>query len=122
MPTISGRCQVSVNGVVLLTKSGVKIGGIGGLEREGVYGDSPKAHGHTEKAVPATVDMTITDRDDISLTAIANIKGAVVSAEIYGGKSYVSKNAFCRGNLEMTTGTGETPVVFEGDPWEEQLD
>ena len=120
MKNITGRVEVILNGEILLTKTGAKAGGIGGYKRDPVMGSSGM-HGMKEEAVPASVECSITDHDAKSLTALANLTGAVLVFSAVNGKRLISKNAFCGGDIALTEGEGEATTTFYGDPWEEQL-
>lgn len=127
MPKITGRLEVLVNGALLLNKSGAVASGIGisgeqALELEPVMGDNG-LHGFSEKAVPAMCEVTITDRDDVSLSDLAKIRenGTVVFRAAGGGKSYTMEGATCLRNFSITGGEGETPIRFVGPFWTENV-
>lgn len=125
MPRITGRLEVLVDGNLLLNKSGAVASGIGisgepAMELNEVLGDGG-LHGFTETPVPAQVEVTITDREDISLSDLAKVRenGTVVFRAAGGGKSYVMEGATCKRNFSITGGEGETPIVFIGPYWTE---
>ena len=125
MAKITGRVEVLLNGVQLLNKEGAVARGIGksgspAMEREAVMGDTGY-HGSIEKPIMAECEVTITDRDDISLSDIAEVldNGTVIFRSYGGGKVYVMENATCKSNLQLTGGMGETTVVFYGPYWTE---
>jgi len=122
---ITGRVEVLVNGELLLNKEGAVANGIGesgqpNFELEEVMGDTG-LHGFVEKPVLASCEVTITDRDDISLSDIAKIRetGTVIFRAAGGGKTYTMDGATCMKNMSITAGTGETPLVFKGPAWTE---
>lgn len=121
-PRITGRIEVLSNGTMLLNKPGAKAIGIGksgevNYERKPVRGDTG-IHGYIESPIEARCEVTITDRDDVSLDTLAKVeKGTVIFRSAGGGKSYTLVNATCQGNFTITGGEGETPVVFIGDYW-----
>lgn len=128
MARLTGRVEVLVNGQLMLNKSGAVASGIGisgepAFERVGVYGDTG-LHGYTENPVPARLEVTITDRDDISLDGLARIRenGTVVFRASGGGKVYTMDSATCLNNMSITAGEGETSVVFEGAYWTESTE
>lgn len=125
MAKITGRVEVVVNGELLLNKPGAVASGIGvsgepAMERAAVVGDTG-LHGFTQNPVMAQCEVTITDRDDISLSELASINGdgTVVFRASGGGKVYTMNNATCLGNFTLTGGEGETSVVFQGSAWVE---
>jgi len=126
MATITGRVEVLLNGNLLLNKAGAKAVGIGisgqpNFELKRVSGDTG-GHGYVEEPVPARCEVTITDRDDISLSDLASVRenGTVIFRAAGGkGKSYIMQEATCLRNFSVTGGEGETEIVFEGDYWTE---
>ena len=122
---ITGRVEVLVNGNLLLNKAGAKAVGIGisgqpNFELKAVQGDTGP-HGYVEEPVPARCEVTITDRDDISLSELASIigNGTVIFRAAGGGKVYTMEGATCLRNFTVTGGEGETEVVFEAGFWTE---
>lgn len=125
MSKITGRVEISVNGVMLLNKAGASISGVGisgeqAFERKPVYGDSG-AHGFTEEPIPAMLEVTVTDRDDIKLDTLARINGdgTVIFRAARGGKVYTMEGATCTNNFKLTAGEGETTLKFVGPYWTE---
>jgi hypothetical protein len=124
---ITGRVEVLVNGTPVLNKEGAVASGIGisgepGVELEPVMGDTG-LHGYKEMMVPGKLEVTLTDRDDISLSDLARIRenGTIIFRAAGGGKSYTLSGATCGRNLSITGGEGETPIVFYGPFWTEAV-
>lgn len=125
---ITGRVEVLVNGVLLLSKEGAKAGGVGlsgvpAFERTEVMGPSG-IHGFVEAPVPATLEVTVSDRDDIRLDQFAQMEqNATIIFRTAGGsgKSYTMDAATCTGNFTITAGEGETELKFIGDFWTESV-
>lgn len=125
MARITGRVEVLVNGNILLNKAGAVASGIGvsgqpNFELEPVMGDTG-IHGYKETPVMAQVEVTITDRDDISLSELASVRedGTIIFRSSGGGKVYTMEGATCTRNLSVTAGEGETPLKFIGPFWTE---
>lgn len=123
MAKITGRVEVIVNGDLLLNKAGAAASGIGlsgepSFEIKEVIGDTG-FHGVMEEPVVSALEVTITDRDDVSLDALSRIKGngTVIFRSAGGGKAYTMNNAFCTRNFTVTAGEGETPIKFIGGNW-----
>jgi len=123
MARITGRVEVLVNGQPLLNKAGAKASGIGlsgmpNFELKEVMGDSG-IHGFVEEPVVAKLEVTVSDRDDISLNDIAAVRedGTVIFRSAGSGKVYTMNNATCMRNFEITGGEGETPLTFVGSMW-----
>jgi len=124
---ITGRVEVLVNGNLLLNKAGAVASGVGisgepNFEREAINGDTG-LHGFVEKPVNAMLEVTVSDRDDVSLSEIAAINGdgTVIFRSAGGGKSYTMQNATCTENFSITGGEGETTIKFIGAFWTEAV-
>jgi len=127
MAKITGSVEVLVNGQLLLNKAGAVANGIGKsgqplYELEQIMGDTGP-HGFIEKPVAASCEVTITDRDDIRLSDLANIRenGTVIFRARGGGKVYTMEGATCMGNFSLTSGEGEVPITFVGPFWTETV-
>ena len=120
MAKITGRVEILLNGDLLLNKAGATASGIGisgepNFELTAVQGDTGP-HGYTEAPIAARVEVTVTDRDDISLSDIARINGdgTVIFRAAGGGKVYTMEGATCLRNFTLTAGEGETNIILEG--------
>ena len=127
MPKIVGRVQIFANGLLLLNKEGAKAINIGEfgkppLEREAVMGDGG-FHGNKETPVMASLEVTVTDREDIAIGTLLAMDqdGTIVFRSHGGGKSYVMEQATSSGTAEVTAGEGEVPLVFYGEKWTEMV-
>ena len=125
MAKITGRVEALVNGELLLNKAGAVASGIGisgeaPFERKEVLGDTG-LHGFVEEPVVAKLEVTVSDRDDVSLSdlAIINGDGTVIFRAAGTGKVYTMSGATCMSNFAVTAGEGETPVTFMGPGWTE---
>jgi len=125
MARITGRVEVLVNGELMLNKAGAVAGGVGisgepNFELKEVVGPTG-IHGFVEEPIPATLEVTVTDRDDISLDTLARIRenGTVIFRSANGGKVYTMNQATCTRNFSITGGEGETPIKFIGPYWVE---
>ena len=128
MPRVTGRVEILVNGDLLLNKSGAVASGIGlsgeaSFELKEVVGDSG-LHGFIEEPVVAKLEVTVTDRDDVSLDALARIRqdGTVIFRAAKGGKAYIMNAATCTRNITITAGEGEAPLTFIGANWIESTE
>jgi len=124
---ITGRVEVSMNHILLLNKAGAKAIGIGisgqpNFEVKAIQGDTGP-HGFVEEPVMARCEVTITDRDDVSLSDLASVyeNGTLIFRAAGGGKVYTMEGATCLRNFTTTGGEGETEVAFEGPFWTESV-
>jgi hypothetical protein len=124
---ITGRVQVLVNGQILLNKSGAVANGIGvsgqaTFEKKAVMGPDG-IQGFVDEPVEASCEVTVTDRDDISLSDLAAIEnGTVIFRRANGGKVYTLVDGTCTGNFKVSGGEGETPIKFIGSYWTEGVE
>ena len=128
MARITGRVEVLVNGALLLNKAGAVASGIGlsgeqAFELKPVVGDTG-IHGYVEEPSPAKLEVTVSDRDDISLDTFARIRenGTVIFRSAGGGKVYTMDGATCTRNFSVTGGEGETKLTFLGNYWTESTE
>lgn len=112
---VTGRVFVAVNGNRLTSKPGAKLT-FGGVEREGVAGDSG-VHGYMEKTSIPAIDCTISHKGDTSLTDLRNITDASLTFQTDTGHTFLVRNAWCANALELTN--GEVTLKFEGVTCEE---
>jgi hypothetical protein len=117
MATITGRVEIRVSGQLLLSKKGATLQ-FGGPERKPIVED--QYHGFVDELQPAVVTVNLTDRDDISITNLCKVTDATIFFEAINGKSYILRNATCKGNPTLTAGEGEVSMEFfaEGPPEE----
>lgn len=125
MARVTGRVEIYANGELLLSKTGATASGIGlsgeaNFELNEVMGDSG-LHGYVENPILAQLEVAVTDRDDVSLDAFARIRedGTIVFRSAKGGKSYTMGEATCVRNFTLTSGEGETALIFRGPNWQE---
>lgn len=125
MAKLTGRVEVIVNGETLLNKAGAVASGIGlsgqvNYEREPIMGDTGVL-GYKETPVPAKLEVTVTDRDDVNLDTFAQIfqNGTVIFRSVGSGKVYTMNEATCGNNFSLTAGEGEVKLMFFGPYWTE---
>lgn len=123
MAKVTGRVEILVNGELLLNKAGATAMNIGEsgkptIKREPVMGDTGM-HGAKETILEARLQVKVTDRDDVDLSALAAINGdgTVVMRAAGGGKVYTMPNATCMSAMQLTAGEGETTLEFYGPYW-----
>ena len=125
---VTGRVEVLLNGNLLLNKNGATAEGIGisgkpPVELTPIIGDTG-LHGYAEKITTAKCTVKVTDRSDIMLSDLAQVRenGTVIFRAAGGGKSYTLNDATCLGNFKVTGGEGEVDVNFVGSSWTESVD
>lgn len=125
MARVTGRVEILVNGVMLLNKNGASASGIGesgkpAIKRDPILGDGG-LHGYKETIEVAKLTVSITDRDDVSLSDLAKINGdgTVIMRAANGGKVYTMANATYTTPASVTAGEGDTKIEFAGPFWTE---
>lgn len=114
---ITGPVNITYHGQKLLNLPGAVLNGLAGDELEQVMGDA-EIHGYVEIPTEKSIEVSVTDREDIDLTALANKgPGTCIVEPVGGGKSYTLLDAICTRNLKLTTGKGEVPMKFIGKAW-----
>lgn len=118
MPMTHSRAYIKVNGALLSTLPGPKMG-MGGNKRTPVMGDS-KVLGYSETTEAGTLECAVPLTEGMSLAQLKDITDATLTYEADTGQTYVSRNAFVTDVLEVTAGdSGSVTLKFAGDPWEE---
>jgi len=117
MPKVTGIVKIYVDGEIYRSKEGAKLN-TGGYERTAQTGF--KVYGHSEKLVPAVIEMTVAHMADTDIEAINSMRDATVKFETDTGTSYVVANATTTKPAELTGGEGDLAVEISGDPAVEQ--
>lgn len=114
-PQLTGRIVVTVAGRRIKSKEGAKLG-IGSPERTGEVGDVGVL-GYTEKDTIPYVECVIKHDSETSLTDLANIVDATISADTDTKRSFVYRNAWCAKPPELDK--GDITLRFEAMSCEE---
>lgn len=117
MAQITGRCDVFVNGVLLRSKTGAKLTGVGGVERSAVMGS--RVWGFAEKTVAPKVEATLAHTADLSLIALSQITDGTVTFVADTGATWVLRHAWCEVAPGVSEGEGDVAVTFTGETCEE---
>jgi len=80
---------------------------------------SDRRHGYTEKPQACYIEGEITDRPDIKLKDLFNLRQATVTLELANGKVIVMRGARYAGEGKGQTDEGNLEIRFEGDDCEE---
>lgn len=83
-----------------------------GAERAAVVGQDG-VHGYRESPRPATLELTISDRGDLDLKALALVSDATLQLQLANGKVVTFRNAWATGDWEASTEEGEVRAMFE---------
>lgn len=126
-PRLTGEVEIIVNSIPVLNKEGATASGIGisgeqAKEREPVMG-AVTLHGFIEKPIPAQLEVTLSDREDVLLDTLARINGdgTIIFRAAQGGKVYTMEEATCLMNFSETGGEIQN-VRFVGSKWVETVD
>ena len=91
---------------------------MGPTERTPVAG-ADGVHGYTEAYIAPEIEGTFSDIGGMSIQRLAAVCNATVTAELLNGKTYLLRNAWTGGNLELNAIEGSVAVVFAGKSAEE---
>lgn len=115
MTQLTGRVAIMVRGERLSSKEGATLK-YSDVEREGVVGDAGVL-GFTEKSVIPEVECVISHSAATRLADFQSMTDETVSFDADTGTSYVLRNAWCVGALELSK--GEVKLRFQGMKCEE---
>jgi hypothetical protein len=115
MAQVTGRVFITVGGKRLASKEGATLK-FGDVKREPVLADSGVV-GYSESLTAPEVDCTISHTGETSLKELQGITDATLSFDTDSGRSYVLRNAWCAGALELSK--GEVKLNFSGIKCEE---
>lgn len=118
MPQITGKAFIYVDGDLLQSRDGAKIG-LGNPTREAVIGDTG-THGYMEKNQTAYIECEVSHASDTSMQSLIGITDATITFETDSGQSFVLRNAWLSNTLELEATDGKLSLRFEGVTAEEQ--
>jgi len=108
---VTGRINLHVNGIIIRSKEGAKAN-LSNVERTGVASDQGVA-GYMEATNIPSVEGVLIHADDTDLNSVDFVDGSV-QFETDTGQTWILRNAWLSGTLELTGAGGEVPVKFEG--------
>jgi hypothetical protein len=117
MAQVTGRCWLYVDGLLVRSKEGAKLTGVGLTERTAIVG--PQVWGYAEKTVPPTVEATLAHTADLSLAALGQIVDATITFETDTGRTFVLRHAWAQSAPDLTAGEGDVSMTFAGMSIEE---
>lgn len=109
-----GTKQVMLDGVLLDVKGGVAYS-LGGGKQETVMGVD-RRHGVKVTRIPAYLEMTVTDRNDLDLKKLTKTTNSTITVELESGKTVVFTGAAYTADGKVTAEEGEIETRFECDP------
>lgn len=112
MSRIAGTCYIKVDGAQY-TLAGSLTVSIDSVTREGLAGLSGVA-GYKESPRVPYIEGEFYATEDVSIPALQAITDATVTAELANGKTYVLRNAWRAGALELNAAEGTFTLRFEG--------
>lgn len=114
---VGGIITVRANGAQLRAK-GSWTYNLGRPVRTAIVG-ADGVHGYREQPQVAFIEGPVTDRGDLDLTALVNMRDATITLDLANGKTVVLSQAWFAGEGSATTEEGEVSVRFEGVTGEE---
>lgn len=112
-----GTIYLKVNGTLYDAKGNFTYS-LGGTKKEAIVG-ADRVHGYKETPQVPYIEGEITDRADLSLSALQALADETVTVELANGKVFVLRNAWYAGEAKGQTEEGNIDVRFEGMSGEE---
>jgi hypothetical protein len=109
---IAGTAYLKVNGDQYPLKGNLTVSS-SAVERTGIAGQD-YVHGFQELPRVPYIEGDISTLPEISTEFIESIIDATVQADLINGKTYVLRNAWHKGPVEINTHDGQFRVRFEG--------
>lgn len=108
---VGGIIEIKVDGVLYAAK-GSWTYNLGANKREAVMG-ADVVHGYKESVQAPKLEGAITDRGDLDVKTILNLKGATATLKLANDKIIVFKDAWYSGDGNITTEEGEIEFKME---------
>lgn len=115
---IAGIIEVKINGEVQQAKGNWTYN-LGKPKVEPVLGADNSVHGFMGKTQAARIEGEITDRQDLDMEALVQLRGATVTLSLSNEKVIVLKGAAYTGDGDAQTEEGNIQAVFHGTSAEE---
>lgn len=117
MNRVGGIIEIKVDGVLYAAKGSFTYN-LGANKREAVIG-ADVVHGYKEMPQAAKLEGALTDRADMDVKTILNLKGVTATLSLANGKIIVFKDAWYSGDGNITTEEGEIELKMEAISAEE---
>lgn len=109
---LAGTAYLKVDGEQYILAGSLTIS-IQESTREGKAGLSGVA-GYTESPRVPYIEVSFFTHPTLSVTALENITDSTVTAELSNGRTYILRNAWTAGEINIDAASGELTVRFEG--------
>ena len=116
---IAGTAYLRVNGRQLALKGNLTVSG-SPFERTGIAGQDG-VHGYQELPRVPYIEADISTLPDISIEDLERLNDVTVQADLANDNSYVLRNAWTKGPVEINTPDGQFRIRFEGLDCDEML-
>ena len=115
---IAGTAFLKVDGGMYPLRGNLTVSG-SPVERAGIAGQD-YVHGYSELPRVPYIEADISTLPEIFTEDVDNIINATVTAELINGRTYVLRNAWCKGPIDINTHDGQYRLRFEGLSCDEQ--
>ena len=109
---IAGTAYLKVDGSMYPLKGSLTVS-ISAVERNGIAGQD-YVHGYQELPRVPYIEGDVSTLPEISTEFLEGVIDATITAELVNGRTYVLRNAWCKGPIEINTADGQFRVRFEG--------
>lgn len=109
---LAGIASLSIDGVNYLIAGDAKYQ-VSSRKRETLTGQDA-VHGYSETPRAGKISMSLRDRGDLSVAAVAAITNSTIVLELANGKTIVGRGMWSVEDQEVDTAEGKFDAVFEG--------
>jgi len=109
---LAGIVSLTIDGVTYLVAGDAKYQ-VSSRKRETLIGQD-RVHGYSEMPRAGVISMTLRDRGDLSVTAVAAITNSTIVLGLSNGKTIVGRGMWCVGDQLVDTKEGTLDAEFEG--------
>lgn len=109
---IAGTAYLKVDGAMFPLKGSLTVS-ITPVERTGIAGQD-YVHGYQELPRVPYIEGDVSTLPEVSTEFLEGITDATVTAELVNGHTYVLRNAWTKGPVEINTHDGQFRIRFEG--------
>jgi hypothetical protein len=111
-PRIAGIAFLTVDGTQLALKGNFTVSP-SPVERTMIAGQDG-VHGYQELPRVPYIEGDVSTLPEISTEFLEGVIDATITAELVNGRTYVLRNAWCKGPIDINTADGQFRVRFEG--------
>ena len=109
---IAGTAFLKVDGAMYPLKGSLTVSS-SPVERTGIAGQD-YVHGYQELPRVPYIEGDVSTLPEISTEFLESVIDATITADLINGRTYVLRNAWTKGPIEINTNDGQFRIRFEG--------